>query len=258
MTRTLTGVAAIAAWWAAAITYGAELYVSPQGNDANPGTMSGLSRRSIEHGIHAGMSHGPVCGEDFAWRTPGDEPQANEISNCYIHHNGQMDWGSYGIFSSYCRGNRVAHNLVEQQPYSGICACFTWFAFPSGRDEEVTVEHNHIHHVMLKLFDGGAIYTKDGVAKTSVLRGNLLHDIGGGSTMNNGIFLDDRSYGFHLADNIIYGVAMPVRFNGTSKEKFTWGTNYFGVKDFPRELAEKAGLQEPYRGLLLKTRGAAS
>ena len=169
----------------------------------------------------------------------------------YVHHTGQMDWGAYGIYSGYCRSNRIAHNLVEQQPYSGICACFTWFAFPSGRDEEVTVEYNHVHHVLLKLFDGGGIYTKDGVARTSLIRGNLIHDIGGQTRDNNGIFLDDRSYGFRLEDNIIFGVTMPVRFNGTSKEKFTWGTNYFGTASFPRELAEKAGPQEPYRSLLL-------
>jgi hypothetical protein len=223
------------------------------------------------HGIHAGLAHGPLCGEDFGWQSPSDEPQANEISNCHVHHTGQMDWGAYGIISSYCRGNRIAHNLVEQQPYSGICACFTWFAFPSGRDEEVTVEYNHVRHVVLKLFDAGGIYTKDRVAKSSVIRGNLIHDIGGSSHDNNGIFLDDRSAGFHLADNIVYGVGRPIRFNQTRPDLFTWGKNYFIgagpdwqdyvkknaqyfgelTNDYPRELAAKAGLEEPYKRLLL-------
>ena len=143
------------------------------------------------NGIHAGMAHGPICGEDFDWKCREDEPQANEIASCYVHHNGEMDWGTYGIMSSYCRGNRIVHNLVEQQPYSGIAACFTWLTFPSGRDEEVTVEYNHIHHVLQKLFDGGGIYTKDGVSAASTLRGNLIHDVGGDSFANNGFFLDD-------------------------------------------------------------------
>ena len=205
-------------------------------------------------GIHAGLAHGPICAEDFGWSRAEDEPQANEVANCYVHHTGEMDWGAYGILSSYCRRNRIAHNLVEQQPYSGICACFTWFAFPSGRDEEVTVEYNHIRHVLTKLFDGGGIYTKDGVSKESLIRGNLIHDIGGDSPANNGIFLDDGSYGFHLDNNIVYGVKMPVRFNNTSQEKFTWGTNYFGTTSFPRDLADKAGPEEPYRTLLLGKR----
>ena len=75
--------------------------------------------------------------------------------------------------------------------------------------------------------------------------------MGGDSFANNGFFLDDRSYGFHIADNIIYNVSAPIRFNGTSQEKFTWGTNYFGVKDYPRDLAAKAGPEEPYKSELL-------
>ena len=187
------------------------------------------------NGIHAGLAHGPICAEDFDWKRRDDEPQAIEIASCHVHHTGEMDWGAYGILSSYCRGNRIAHNLVEQQPYSGIAACFTWLVFPTGRDEEVTVEYNHIHHILLKLFDGGGIYTKDGVSAASALRGNLIHDVGGGSFANNGIFLDDGSYGFHIENNIILGATMPIRFNNTSKEKFTWGTNYLGDTNYPRD-----------------------
>jgi hypothetical protein len=225
------------------------------------------------NGIHAGLPHGPICAEDFAWNRPEDEPQTSEIANCYVHHNGQMDWGAYGIISSYCRGNRIAHNLVEQQPYSGICACFTMAAFPSQRDEDVTVEYNHVHHVVLTMGDAGGIYSKDGVSKSSAIRGNLIHDIGGNSPGNNGIFLDDGSYGFHLEDNMVHHVKVPVRFNRTSHERFTWGPNYFGVADapsqwpaslyalpsrppqtgttFPHALAAKTGLEEPYKRLLL-------
>ncbi len=223
------------------------------------------------HGIHVGLPHGPICAEDFAWKRPEDEPQANEVRSCYVHHTAQMDWGAYGILNSYANRTRIAHNLVEQQPYCAMAVCFSWFAFPTGRDLEVTVEHNHIHHVLLKLFDGGAIYTKDGVAKSSVIRGNQIHDVGAGDWENNGLFLDDGSYGFHITDNIIYHVGTPVRFNQTSKEKFTWGTNYFGAKDekiqyighgggtiafgenplpvedAPQALKAKAGPEQPYR-----------
>lgn len=226
------------------------------------------------HGIHVGLAHGPFCGEDFAWKRLKDEPQGNEIFHCYVHHVAQMDWGAYGIFNSYAERTRIAHNLVEHLPYCGMAVCFSWFAFPTGRDLEVTVEKNHIHHVMLKLFDGGAIYTKDGVARSSVIRGNRLHDIGHGHFECNGIFLDDGSYGFQIADNMISQVGTPLRFNNTSKEKFTWGTNYFGtrqekvqvighgggviawadllhVEDAPQALVEDAGPEEPYRSLLL-------
>ncbi len=201
------------------------------------------------HGIHAGLAHGPICGEDFDWKCAEDEPQRNEILNCYVHHTGQMDWGAYGIMSTYCRGTRIAHNLVEQQPYSGICACFSTCAFPTGREEDVAVEYNHVHDVMQKLNDGGGIYTKDGVAKTSVIRGNLVHDVGG---CNWGIYLDDGTYGFHLEDNILYNATMRINdARGVTPECFTWGKNYIGDPNYPRALAEKAGPEEPYRSLLL-------
>jgi hypothetical protein len=84
---------------------------------------------------------------------------------------------------------------------------------------------------MQKLFDGGAIYTKDGVAPGSTILGNLIHDVGHGDWMCNGLFLDDGSYGFHIADNMISRVAAPIRFNNTSPKKFTWATNYCGAPD---------------------------
>jgi hypothetical protein len=62
---------------------------------------------------------------------------------------------------------------------------------------------------------------------------------------------DDGSHGFRLEGNIIFGVTVPVRFNNTSREKFTWGAEYFCTAGFPRKLAEKAGPQGSYRGLLL-------
>ncbi len=182
------------------------------------------------HGIHVGMPHGPICAEDFAWNRPEDEPQDNAVLHCHVHHTARMDWGAYGIFNSYAHRTRIAHNLVEQQPYCGMAVCFSWFCFPTGREPEVTVEHNHIHHVMQKLFDGGAIYTKDGMARGSTIRGNRIHDVGLGHWECNGLFLDDGSYGFHIVDNIISQVGTPIRFNQTAPDKFSWGTNYCGTK----------------------------
>jgi hypothetical protein len=84
---------------------------------------------------------------------------------------------------------------------------------------------------MLKLFDGGAIYTKDGVAPGSTIRGNLIHDVGHGDWMCNGLFLDDGSHGFEIADNVISHVRTPIRFNNTTPQKFSWGVNYCGARD---------------------------
>ena len=75
---------------------------------------------------------------------------------------------------------------------------------------------------------------------------------------------------------MVHHVKVPVRFNRTAHERFTWGPNYFGVADapsqwpaslyalpsrppqtgttFPHALAAKAGLEEPYKRLLLGRR----
>ena len=201
--------------------------------------------------------HGPICGEDFAWKRPADQPLANEVANCYIHHIGEMDWGAGGILSSFCGKTRISHNLIEHVPYGGIAASLAVFAFSPGWPEEVTVEYNHIHHAVEKLFDTGGIYTQ-GIASSpcnlSVIRGNLIHDVSTDPYLNNGIFFDDNSHGCRVEDNIIYGVKLPVRFNGTEPGRFSFGRNYLNVapasRDYPRDLAAKAGPVEPYKSLL--------
>jgi hypothetical protein len=210
------------------------------------------------HGIHIGMPHGPMCVEDFAWKDAGDVPRDNSVEHCHVHHIGEMDWGAYGIIASYTQRTRIAHNEVAFLPYSGICAAFTWFAFPSERDEEIVVERNHIHHVMLKLRDAGAIYTKDRVSTKSVLRGNVIHDAGSGDTFNNGIFLDDGSGGFALEDNVVYDILLPIRFNRCVPGDFQWGRNYFSEAGGDSWVADKARTQIPeVSGIVWLPRGAS-
>jgi hypothetical protein len=214
------------------------------------------------HGIHCGMPHGEVCAEDFDWKRPEDLPVGNEVANCYVHHIGQMDCGSYGIFNSYCQGTRIAHNLVEHVPYGGIAASFSWFVFPTGKDYEVTVEYNRVRHAAKVCHDVGALYFKDRSARTSRVRGNFITlDLagvkdrgiiegsppGGSFSLRNGIYLDDGTSGLCLEDNVVPDA--PININtirGATRSGCTWGTNYVdGTR--PPELLSKAGPEEPYR-----------
>jgi hypothetical protein len=230
------------------------------------------------HGIHVGMPHGPICIEDFAWKREQDEPRDNRIRHCYVHHVGEMDWGAYGIHTNYTQRTLLANNEVAFTPYSGICAAFTLFAFPSTRDETITIERNYVHHVVSKLKDAGGLYLKDRVSKESVLRGNVIHDVGGNARMNNGIFLDDGSAGYLLEDNVIFEVAMPIRFNRCGPRNFTWGSNYVSTgpsggrsgdpkmmgtivtipkgradPQWPHAIADRVGPAEEYRKLWAST-----
>jgi hypothetical protein len=76
----------------------------------------------------------------------------------------------------------------------------------------------------------------------------------------NGRTYHDKGYGFHLEDNILDKAALRLNdSHGVKPEHFTWGRNYFldekyprdPTATYPRELAAKAGPEEPYRSLLL-------
>jgi hypothetical protein len=164
------------------------------------------------------------------------------VSNCYIHDNGHLDFGALGISSTYSQDTTIANNLVERQPYTGIGGSLTCLTFPSHRDYKVTIQRNIVRDVMQQLDDGGGIYTKDGMAKTSEISGNLVENYGG---RGFGIYLDDRSYGPHLADNMI-SAKEAFHLNTTTHEQFTWGKNYTNG-NFPDSLKEQAGPQGPYR-----------
>ena len=227
------------------------------------------------NGIHIGCPHGPICGEDFAWKQVSDTPSGNIVSNCYIHDNGHMDNGALGISNSYAQDTRITNNLVERQPYTGIGGSLTCTAFPTHNDYQVTIQRNIVRDVMQTLDDGGGIYTKDGMAKTSEISGNLVENINGRSI---GIYLDDRSYGPHLADNMVTA-RNPFNLNHTTPPQFAWSTNYIDGRyarskinanipydkntwdsknyiveisdgSFPASLKEKAGPQGPYRRFL--------
>lgn len=208
------------------------------------------------HGIHVGMPHGEVCAEDFDWRRPEDLPVGNEVVNCYVHHVGQMDRGSYGIFNSYCQRTRIAHNLVENVPYCGIAGSFSWFLFPTGKDYEVTVEYNRVRYPLRVCHDGGALYFKDTAAKTSVVRGNFLtldrpdvkaRGIIEGWEPRNGLYLDDGTSGLCLADNVVPDAPIIINtIRGVRRDGFDWGVNYVDGT-CPAEIVAKAGPEEPYR-----------
>jgi hypothetical protein len=89
-----------------------------------------------------------------------------------------------------------------------------WSTAPTPAKNNV-IEHNHIHHVMQTLSDGGGIYTL-GRQPGSSLTGNHIHDvpINLGRAESNGMFLDEGTDDFTIAGNLIYGIARsPLRFN---------------------------------------------
>ncbi len=210
------------------------------------GILVGWRGRGHEHTIS--WSGNASLSSD--WPDPKDVPQANVISNNYIHDCGAINHGCVGIFDAFCTGTTISHNHVTNMPYTGISIGFRW-NMTSTSQRDTLVEYNHVHDVMKKLADGGCIYTL-GLQPGTVLRGNLLYDVhrsafAHGGAPNNGIFFDQGSRGYLVEGNIIYATSgKPIRFNQTEDKNMTWKDNSFGVAPgdakFPTEAAKKAGL----------------
>lgn len=184
----------------------------------------------------------------------GDVPRGNRIANNLVRRCGTVDHGAVGIWAAFCQGARIEHNLVYDLPYSGISVGFMWVETPTcARDNHVVA--NHVYDVLKVLCDGGCLYTL-GFQPESTITGNLFHDaqrsgVAHGAP-NNGIFFDQGSKGFHVADNLIYATsAEPVRFNLCAHDWQTWGDNALGGEP-AAELIERyrreAGLEAGYRG----------
>jgi len=127
----------------------------------------------------------------------------NRVDNCFIHDGGHIHPGATGIFMGYGRSNTISHNEISDLRYTGISLGWTWGIYRSGTREN-TVEHNHVHHVMRVLEDGGGIYSL-GLTPGSVIRNNLVHDIGAPpDAVGHGIYLDGGSSGVLCENNICH------------------------------------------------------
>ena len=212
------------------------------------------------NGIHIGLPKEPVVTLDQDWADARDVPAGNEVSNCYIHHCAAESFGAVGLFAAFSEGTRIMHNHVSYMPYTGISIGFRWNTTPTSQVNCI-VEGNHIHDVMTKIADGGGIYTL-GYQPGTILRGNHIYNVyrssyAHGGAPNNGIFFDEGSKGFLVEDNVIYNTSgKSIRFNQNKSEWHTWRDNSFGPKpdeeNFPKVIAEKAGIEEPYKQFMPK------
>ncbi len=126
----------------------------------------------------------------------------NRIDNNFIHDGGHIHPGATGIFMGYGRNNVISHNEVSDLRYTGISLGWTWDTVRSGTRENI-VEHNHVHHVMRVLADGGGIYSL-GLTPGSVIRGNLVHHVGETHGVGHGIYLDGGSSGVLCENNVCH------------------------------------------------------
>ena len=172
---------------------------------------------------------GDVLKDDHHPDDPRKIVKGNTVANCTIHDCGVEFKGSVGIFVGYTDGTVIAHNEVCDLPYTGVSIGWGWGEEDAGggaygqrpfHDTPTAarnnrIEHNHIHHVMQELNDGGGIYTLSNQPGT-VIRGNHIHDNRGSP---GGIYLDEGSGFIEVTGNLAYSVRRAMNFNNRAQNR---------------------------------------
>ena len=161
------------------------------------------------------------CGAGGIRLSGGDRrsltPSGSAIENCRIH--------DFGIFRrTYAGGVQLegcGHVLRSCEIWDAPHTAVFW----EGND--MLLESNDVHHVLLETGDAGAFYTgRDWTTQGNVLRGNFVHDIGGGTTAAEGadaavsgtnamgFYFDDCDCGDEVVGNRFLNVPRAIMIGG--------------------------------------------
>ncbi|MGN1408939.1 MAG: right-handed parallel beta-helix repeat-containing protein, partial [Eubacteriales bacterium] len=164
-------------------------------NVANHGITAEGLRNTVENCEITRTGRGGIylSGGDRTSLTPGE----NRAVNNFIHDFSEV----YQTYQSGVNlsgvGNICAHNEISGSPHMAI----------GYSGNEHLIEYNSIHDVVLHSSDAGAIYSGfDWAAHGTVIRYNLLRDIGAGDFFPDGIYWDDGLSGQTAYGNILINV----------------------------------------------------
>ncbi len=178
--------------------------------------LKGDARRMrIEHCeiAHCGAAGIRLAGGDRRTLTPS----GSTVENCRIH--------DFGIFRrTYAGGVHLTgcgHVLRGCEIWDAPHTAVFWVG------NDMLLESNDVHHVLLETGDAGAFYTgRDCTTQGNVLRGNFVHDIGGGTseaegdddavsgTNAMGFYFDDCDCGDEVTDNHFRNVPRAIMIGG--------------------------------------------
>lgn len=144
--------------------------------------------------------------------------KCNVISFSRITKPAQTLYGAVGIWIGLTENSTVDRCSIYDTPYTGISLGWSWNDSRTAAKENMVLGC-HLHHCMLILSDGGAIYTL-GRQPGSRLGFNNIHDIpkNNGRAESNGMFLDEGSTDFTIDYNLIVDTFQPpIRFHRAGK-----------------------------------------
>ncbi|MFG2001120.1 right-handed parallel beta-helix repeat-containing protein [Spirillospora sp. NPDC048911] len=146
--------------------------------------------------------------------------RGNQLTNNWIHGTGADYRASSAIWDTATQDTTIAHNQVNDVPYSGI------LSGPSEDLRGITRGHrivdNRVFRTNRLLADGGGIYLRGeqgtSFANGAVVSGNAVTDSKFTPEWNVGIYTDDSSNWFTVDRNVVYGYVASI--GGCSEE---WG-----------------------------------
>lgn len=136
------------------------------------------------------------------------------VEDCVVRECGVQFLEGVGIWIGLSPGNTITHNEIAHLPYTGISVGWSWNDQPTGCGDNL-ISHNHIHHCMLILHDGGGIYTLGRQPETKLIQ-NVIHDIppNEDGAESNGIFMDEGSSDILVQGQTIFRIGRsPLRFH---------------------------------------------
>ena len=132
----------------------------------------------------------------------------NVADNNHIHHIGVFNKNACGVGANGV-GITISHNLIHDGPRMGV----------QMGGNNITVEYNHMHHLVMETQDGGAVYTggRDWISsRGSKWQYNRIHDIIGCGQESDGLkhpwftfglYPDDNTGGVDMIGNLVYRCA---------------------------------------------------
>jgi len=135
-----------------------------------------------------------ISGGEAETLTPGNSRAVNNL----VHDWPEVVMTYQGGVNVYGTGNLAAHNEIYSSPHSAM--------FFGGNNH--VIEYNLIHDVCLETSDAGAIYSGRSWhnAWGTVIRNNVIYNLGSGAHTPDGIYLDDGLAGVTVLDNLLVNV----------------------------------------------------
>lgn len=234
------------------------------GIDLHYGTSNCIITGNIIHDISGnGISVGKFTRDKYTEShlpyNPEDKREIcrnDEIRNNIIYRTGRDYYGCCSIAAGYPEGLKIEHNVIRDNPYSGISVGFGWTPEPNAMQNNV-IANNMISDVMHLLADGAAIYTLSLQPGTKIT-GNYITDMKksewSGSSPIVGIYLDEATGGtkenpFLVKENFIEE-PRGRRFNFHSIGQVVIDNNFmYKGQNGEKKTRENAGLEPEFSDL---------